>query len=128
MRRVNRWRTTAGERRRPGPDALAELRDPARRRLGGEAGRVAGRGAWMRLTAWIRVSQRWELHTMPADAGGRPRFQHIAGSLMAPAVNAWMDGDFDAAAGGLLTAFFTAYWGDANPCEVGEIVRVELRE
>ena len=129
LRRVNRWRTTAAERRRPSPGDVAQLRHLARRHLGGEtAGRVSSRGAWMRLTAWIRVSQKWELHTMPSDAGGKPRWQHITGAGMTPPVGGWMEGEFDAAGAELLTAFFTAYWGDANPCEVGQILKVELRE
>jgi hypothetical protein len=129
LRRVNRWRTTAAQRRRPSPGDLAQLRDLARRHLGGDtAGRVTSRGAWMRLTAWIRVSQRWELHTMPSDAAGKPRWQHITGTQMAAPVGGWMEGAFDAAGTELLTAFFAAYWGDPDPCEVGQILRVELRE
>ncbi len=129
LRRVNRWRTTAAERRRPSPASLAELRALARRRLAGEAAqRIAQRGAWMRLAAEIKVSQTWKTHTMPADAGGRPRFQHLPGATMAAAVTAWMDGDVDGAGGQLLRAFFDQYWGDPEPAQTGRIIRVELRE
>ena len=129
LRRVDRWRTTAAERRRPSAASLAQLRDLARRRLAeAAAGRVLQRGARMRLTATIRVSQVWKTHTMPADAGGRPRLQLIVGAEMAPAVNSWLEGDLDAAGAELLAAFFTAYWGDPEPAQIGHIVRVELRE
>ena len=64
----------------------------------------------------------------PPNGAGRPRLQHIVGAEMAPAVNSWLAGDLDAAGAELLAAFFTAYWGDPEPAEIGQIVRVELRE
>jgi hypothetical protein len=142
MRRVHRYRTTGVERRRPGPAVLAELRRLARRHLGAEtADRVKRNGAWMRLTASIRVSDRWVIHTMPADVAGgarqpgqprgsgmKPRWQYLDGRSMTSVVDRWMDGDFAGAAAELLEAFFRAYWGDPDPCEVGRIDNVELKE
>ena len=46
LRRVNRWRTTAAERRRPSAESLAQLWNLARRRLAQAAvGRVTQGGA-----------------------------------------------------------------------------------
>lgn len=129
MRRINRWRTTAAQRRTPSPGALAQLRQLARQRLAEPAARrVTQRGAWMRLTAEIRVSQVWRVHTMPADTAGRPRWQHIEGAAMVAPISAWMEGDLDRAGAELLQAFFNAYWGDPNPAQIGDIIRVQLRE
>jgi hypothetical protein len=64
----------------------------------------------MRLTAEIKVSQVWKTHTMPADAGGRLRFEYLPGPALHPAITAWMDRDLDG--GGLLRAFFDQLWGD----------------
>jgi hypothetical protein len=94
----------------------------------GTAQRIGQRGAWMRLTAEIKVSQVWKTHTMPADAGGLPRFQYLPGPAMGSAITAWMDGDLDGAGGQLLRAFFDQYWGDPEPAQTGRIIRVELRE
>ena len=55
-------------------------------------------------------------------------WQHPTGAQMAPPVAGWMEGEFDAAGAELLTEFFAAYWGDPDPCEVGQILKVELRE
>jgi hypothetical protein len=123
MRSLQRYRS--GE-RRPGRK-LAELRDLARHYLADESSqRILRDGAWMRLTAEIKVSQTWKTHTMPANAGGRPVYCRLPGPSMTAAITAWMDGDLDDAGDQLLRAFFDQYWGDPEPAQVGRITRVEL--
>jgi hypothetical protein len=65
---------------------------------------------------------------MPADVGNLPRYQPIDGPAMTPVLDAWMDGNIDGAAEGLLAAFFDAYWGDPDPVQSIRIIRVQLRE
>ncbi len=129
MRNLQRYRSTGAERRRPGRKALTELRDLARRRLADEAAqRTLRHGAWMRLTAEIKVSQVWKTHTMPANAAGRPVYQYLPGPALTAAVTAWLDGDLGGAGEQLQRAFFIQYWGDPEPAQMGRIVRVELND
>lgn len=117
MRRLQRYTTTAGQKRTVTGERLRRLLNTAGRVLAlpnVAAARTSGLD--MQLTASIKVSQVWKTHTMPV---GEP--QHISGSLLGPTLNAWVLGDMGRAGTELLAAFFTAYWGIPDPAEVGEI-------
>ena len=111
------------------PDAVGEdaqcpgsrHRPVASDNLGGTEAQANEAAGVVKVADWSRIVEG-------VDAGGRSRLQLIVGAEMAPAVNAWLEGDLDAAGAELLGAFFTAYWGDPEPAEIGQIVRVELRE
>lgn len=129
LRRVQRWRRTTGERRRPDPAVVEQLGRAARRRaLGrpdiGEG--VSRRGIDMRLGASIRVSQVMRYHVMPAPAGNRPRYVHISGRRMRAVMASFPAvGPTEAE---LLGAFFGAYWGDDDPLEeIGTIDMCDIR-
>lgn len=120
MRRLQRYVTKAGQRRqiRPRLSDLGKYRPP------GSPDRVAlvwRRGALMALSAFIRVSTTYRFHRMPA-AGYVP----ITGPAMRPVLRLWLGGRFHDAAITLLRAFFVAYWGKSDPCDVGEVVDCEL--
>lgn len=126
LRRVERWRQgTRGVDRA----TLAGLAAAARRRLAAaNVARVRRGGLHMRLGAVIRVSRVFKFHVMPADAGGVPRYQRVPpGGPLGRCLDAWTIGDEGEAADELLHAFFAAYWGNEEPCEVGEVVFCELR-
>lgn len=129
LRRVQRWRRTTGERRRPDPAVVEQLGRAARRRALGRTDIGAGvrrRGIDMRLGAYIRVSQLMRFHVMPADAGNRPRYVHISGRRMADVMAAFPA--VDPTEEELLAAFFGAYWGDDDPLEeIGTIVMCDIR-
>lgn len=117
MRRYQRYTTTATERRKIVGDRLRSLLDGVGRVLAmPNVVRAQTGGVDMQLTASIKVSQTWKVHTMPV---GDP--QHIGGSLLGAALNAWVLGDMSRAGDELLRAFWIAYWGDPEPCELGDI-------
>jgi hypothetical protein len=130
LRRVQRWRRTTGERRRPDPAVVDQLGQEARHRalrrpdLGN---RARQRGVDMRLGASIRVSQTMRFHIMPAPAGNRPRYVHISGQRMRRVLQ-YFPADVGRVEGELLGAFFGAYWGDDDPLEeMGTIEMCEIR-
>jgi len=90
-------------------------------------------GLFMRVVALIRVSRVQKEAVMPADSGGVPRYQYIAGQAATPALHAWEaaydeEGDYEDVDALLLAAFFQAYWGDPDPlAEDPEVIEVYLR-
>jgi hypothetical protein len=64
---------------------------------------------------------------MPSDVDGRPRYLRVPGPEMDPVLDAWDAAQLDESGALLLGAFFTGYWGMAEPAEVGEIQRISLR-
>lgn len=73
-------------------------------------GRVRRAGLNMRLRAWLIVSQPpARVQTMPADAGGRPRYQWVPGNLLGSVLDSWQAGDREVAGLQLVDAFLIAY-------------------
>lgn len=116
LRNLERYQAPEGRQQR-GTSGRGRLLDQARRTAttliaGANIGRARQAGLDMRLRASLRVSKVVRTHTMPADAGGKPRFVRIPAAGARPALDAWEAGDLDVAGAELLAAFFAAYWGD----------------
>lgn len=117
MRRFQRYTTNASETREAKGSWLNRLRDGVTRVLALPNVAIARlSGVDMQLTASIRVSKSWKVHRMPVGAP-----QHVEGRLLGPTLDAWVRDDMAAAGAELLAAFYTAYWGDPQPCETGDI-------
>lgn len=131
MRNLQRYRASEGrQRRRPGSATLERLRAGAAARLTERnIERARDEGLMMRLRAWIKVSRKAQVSTMPADIGGSPRFQWIAPQLLGRTLVEFGRGEYEDAADELLGAFFLAYWGTEDPLAEApqEIVFCQLR-
>lgn len=107
IRRVQRWTTTAEERRRPGPKSLGDLQRLARR---GMTLPYRRRGADVRLTAWILISDDCRHRTISA---------FIEPEDLTPSLDAFERGDTGEAAELFLDALGNAYGVGFQFCEEG---------
>jgi hypothetical protein len=123
MRRLQRAQAAPGRQQRRLTQAFLRLIQAAAPRAASALrSRVVGRaGIFARIRARIRVSRVWRVHTMPAEPGQT----HIAGEDLTDVIANYAAGRREEAAGGFLRAFFTAYWGNAEPAEIGEIIWVQ---
>lgn len=135
IRNVQRYRTTAGERRRPTRQLPGILQAARSLATGDNIAALLRSGAQMQIRARIKVSNTWRTHTMPADIGTGRRMQYVEGQLFRLAVRQWQAGNMQAAGEEVLRAFFFAYWQGYKdqpntelPASVGavEYVRLEI--
>ena len=84
MRRVQRYRSTGAERRRPSAETLATLRRRALANLARDnLARARARGCDVRLLCSYRVSKNYYTATCPASSGGVSRWEHSRPRLCA---------------------------------------------